>query len=233
MSKNIGKTAAAGIMVCIALFGRCSQAPVTLDGGSGTGVGNGVITGQVLHQDGSTVQNGIVRMRSTGYLADTSGTVSTLRNDSIATVITDAQGRFEIDSVDTSKEYCIEVMDTIRHELGTLYKVDIPRIDTVRLATRTVTPLKILQGTITVGGLPKNAYVLLFGLERVDRADSTGKFVITDLPLGNCEFGECEYRCRVIFTDTTGMVQVVDTELEIEFDPLGNIREVELELYDD
>jgi hypothetical protein len=49
---------------CAALFFACSQAPLSLIDGSGTGVGNGVVMGSVLYPDSSPVANATVRLRT-------------------------------------------------------------------------------------------------------------------------------------------------------------------------
>jgi hypothetical protein len=210
----------------------CSTDPIAA-GGSGTGVGNGMITGKVNYSNNAPVSNAMVRLRTITFLADTSGVVSTLHNDTIATAYTAADGSFSFDTVDTARTYFIEVVDSAINKQGTLFRVTVPTADTVLLPARVVSPVKVLTGKIIVSGIPKNAYVLIYGLERVDKTDSQGRFEITDLPIGNCEEDECEYKLRILIPTGTGAIQSIDTELEIEFDVQGNIKEVEIEIEED
>jgi hypothetical protein len=219
-------------LAIVPLTPYCTKAPLSVDKGSGTGVGNGVILGTVLYSDSRAVQGAVVRLRTTSFFADTSGTPSLIQNDTIATVATDSSGRFHIDSVDTGRTYFVEVNDNKALDQGTLFKVIMARPDTVRLPPRIVTPMKVLKGTIRISGLPANAYVLIYGLERGSRVNANGTFEISDLPLGKCEEGECEYRVRIIMQKSDGTILSVDSQLDIEFDAQGNIKEVELELGD-
>jgi hypothetical protein len=207
----------------------CSTDPIAT-GGSGTGVGNGMITGKVDYSNNAPVSGAVVRLRTITFLADTSGVVSVLHNDTIATTRTAADGSFCFDTVDTARTYFIEVVDSAVNEQGTLFRVTVPTADTITLPARIVSPVKVLAGKIIVSGMPKNAYVLIYGLERVDKTDSIGRFEITDLPIGDCEAGECEYKLRIIIPDGTGAITSIDSELEIEFDAQGNIQEVEIDL---
>src|SRR5512136_818612 len=77
-----------------------------VSGGSGTGVGNGMITGIVIYSNNAPVYGAIVRLRTITFLADTSGIVSTLRNDTIAATRTAADGGFCFETVDTARAYC-------------------------------------------------------------------------------------------------------------------------------
>jgi hypothetical protein len=210
----------------------CSTDPIVA-GGSGTGVGNGMITGKVNYSNNAPVSDAVVRLRTITFLADTSGVVSALHNDTIATTRTADDGSFCFDTVDTARTYFIEVVDSAVNEQGTLFRVTVPTADTVSLPVRIVSPVKVLAGKIIVSGMPKNAYVLIYGLERVGKTDSQGRFEITELPVGNCDEGECEYKLRIIIPTGTGAIKSIDTELEIEFDAQGNIKEVEIDIEED
>lgn len=236
----------AGVMVTIKVFFALAIAAMTLctgdtslSGGSGTGVGNGaVLIGKVMNNDSLPVTHALVRLRTDMYLADTSGRVTTVRNDTLATTATDNQGFFTIDSVRLSKVYCIEILDTIGgHDSGAFYRVDLSKdtlSDTVRLMPRIVRQTKILNGTIVLNGLPGNAYVQFYGLERVGRTDSKGSFKIEQLPPPvECERNECEYKVKITVILSDKSVKVYNSELEIRFDSNQNILNYEFELEDD
>jgi hypothetical protein len=210
----------------------CSSAPVAIgpdSPGSGTGVGNGFIMGKVLYADSTPVAGAIVRLRPQTFLADTSGKMA-LAGDSIATVFTDASGRFVIDSVDTGLAYSIEVNNEKDSAEGTYYKFKLNATDTTLLPTRIVSRMPLLTGTIKLAGLPQNAYVQIFGLQRLGRTDSLGNFEIKELPVGQCEQSECEYRLNVMVVQPDGSVKVNSYELELAMTLNGNVAHVELEL---
>jgi len=205
--------------------------------GSGTGVGNGVIIGKVVFNDSTSVKKATVRLRSESYLADTSGIITSLRTDTTVSLTTDSSGLFTIDSVKKGNTYWIEVLDEThtKGNLGTLYILDYDTVinhDTVRLSTHIVEPLKKIQGTIILYGLPQNAYVMIYGLERVDKTDSLGKFILENLPVGDCEDTVCEYELKVLVPQIDGTLSPYKYELEILRNNADSIIYVECELSD-
>jgi hypothetical protein len=226
--------------ISMALVFSCTGESPSIAGnsGSGTGVGNGTIMGKVIHSDSTPVKNADVRLRTDCYLADTCGKIPLMRNDTFAMVSTNSAGVFIIDSVRSGYAYCIEVLDrdSVWQNEGTFYKVDIAKedsLDTVFLSTRVVAPVKEIKGTILTG-LPKNAYIQIYGIERISKTDSLGRFELLDLPFGECERGECEYKVRVIIPLNNGEFKVYNNrELEIQTDSNGNIKDIELELDDE
>jgi hypothetical protein len=185
------------------------------NGGSGTGVGNGAILGTVIYPDSAPVVGAIVRLRPQNYLADTSGRPPQSLEDSIKTLRTDSAGNFSIDSVDTGRTYFIEVNDQKSRAQATLFKVS-PKQGPLKLATRVVNPVASIIGEIIITGLPVSAYVQIYGLERLGRTDASGSFTFTDLPVGKCEEGECEYKLRILVPKATGGIKSIDYELEVE-----------------
>jgi hypothetical protein len=222
---------------CLAVITVLSLLAACAPGGSGTGVGNGVVVGKVIHDDSTPVQNAQVYLRSEQYLADTSGAFSTIRTDTTVNCTTDSQGCFRIDSVKKGNTYLIEVIDSkdSTGNSGVLYVIDITKDaveDTFYLSTETVKPLKTIKGTLTLQGLPQNAYVLIYGMERYAKTDSIGKFTITDLPVGNCEDAKCDYDLEVLDIQADGTITPFKYELEILRDNAERIIYVELELSD-
>lgn len=211
---------------------------VSGDKGSGTGVGNGaVIVGKVINPDSQPVRNALVRLRTDSYLADTSGWCTNNRSDTMATVHTDENGAFVIDSVRFRKSYSIEVLDTTCEcPLGVIYNVNVGSdtlSDTVRLPQIVVRPVKEINGTIVINGLPQNAYVQIYGMERVGRTDSTGRFEIQQLPVPHyCERNECEYKVKISVIQCNNTVKIFNSELKAEIDNNQNVIKVEFELED-
>jgi hypothetical protein len=221
------------IMVCTGmcvLLMSCTVPVKTADGGSGTGVGNGVMVGKVIYPDSTPVKGAMVRLRTQDYLADTSGYVPVNRTCTLAQTATDSFGNFILDSLDTGKSYSVEVVDYKGQILGTLYRTTVATGNTNQLETRVVTPVTKIKGTIVLSGLPQNAYVQVYGLERLGRTDADGNFEIRDLPLGKCEYLECEYKLRIFAPQAGGGIKAVETELEIKSDPNGNILSIDLDL---
>ncbi len=227
-------------LVCIFLslmliiFCTSESPTVANSGGSGTGVGNGTIMGKVVYSNAQPVKDAIVRLRTEGYLADTSGKISQMRNDTSATVTTNKDGVFIINSVKKGRHYYIEVLNNYlsTQDFGTIYKITFTggnRNDTIVLPTRVVGPVKKIQGSIILSGLPQNAYIQIYGIERIGRSDSTGKFEITDLPVGQCKDDECRYKLRVMVLQSNNQVKIYDYKLEIETDKNKNVVEVELD----
>jgi hypothetical protein len=225
--KQVFKSVLPFAACAMALVFSCAKGPVAVGEGSGTGVGNGVVLGTVIYSDSTPVINAMVRLRTQNYLADTSGRVSTKRDSVFATVVTDARGNFHIDSVDTQMAYSIEVNDERTSAQATLYLNSFLKNDTLKLETRVVKPVKKISGGITINKLPVNAYVRIYGLEKVGKTDSTGQFIITDLPEGKCEDGECSYRLLITSMRTDGSVVSVEKKLEIESE--GDTMDIELE----
>jgi hypothetical protein len=229
---RISTVLVAGTWVLFFLAPSCTKV-TTMDGGSGTGVGNGVVMGKVIYPDSTPVKGALVRLRTQNYLADTSGKVPSFCACTLATVYTDSFGMFSIDSIETKHSFCVEVLDHKQQVLGTLYKTIASISDTLQLGTRVVHPVTKISGSILLSGLPHNAYVQIYGLERLGRTDSTGHFEIQELPLGECEHGECEYKLRIFAPQATGGIKVVETELEVNSDPNGNVLSIELEFGSD
>ncbi len=224
-------------LCCITVMTALSLLVACAPNGSGTGVGNGVVVGKVIHDDATPVQNAQVYLRSEQFLADTSGVFSTIRTDTTVNCTTDSQGCFLIDSVKKGNTYWIEVIDSkdSAGNSGVLYVFDIIKNaieDTFYLSTETVKPLKTIKGTLTLQGLPQNAYVLIYGMERYAKTDSIGMFTITDLPVGNCEDAKCDYDLEVLDVQADGTITPFKYELEILRNNAERIIYVELELSD-
>jgi hypothetical protein len=222
-----------GTIAALLIF-SCGGSNLVNNGGSGTGVGNGYISAQVLHPDYTPVKNAQVRLRSINYVADTSLSGNSIQNDTIVNTVTNSNGQFRIDSIRNNKTYFIEVLcDGVnKDDSGTLFIVN-KDTSTVELEPRIIAPVKKIEGTIIISSLPGNALIQVYGIERVTRSNPAGKFELNDLPVGKCERNECEYKLKVTIPQKDGTVKIYNSELEIIFDSNNNIINTEFELEDD
>ena len=202
------------------------NAPVA---GGGTGVGNG-ITGKVSHPDGTPAIGATVLIRPDYYVQDTTGIPALPSAGVIVNCTTDSSGEFRADSLQQGN-YSIEVFDK-DSSLGTLYRLYHSDDSLDELESRVLTPLKTITGDIIISGLPQNAWVQMYGIEKLGKTDQAGRFVINELPLGDCEHNECEFILRILIV-RNGTVTADDYQLEIEWNSAGDIVEVELELGED
>lgn len=199
------------------------NAPVA---GGGTGVGNG-ISGKVTYSDGTPAIGARVLIRPDAYVQDTTGIPAQPLPGVIVNSSTNSSGEFRVDSL-LQGDYKIEVFDD-DSGVGTLYQIYHSEKSVQELETRVLTPLTTLTGNIVIAGLPQNAWIQIYGLEKLGKTDETGRFVITELPLGDCEHNECEYLLRIT-TEQNGTITTTDYELEIEWNGDGIIVEIELEM---
>ncbi|MBN1758550.1 MAG: hypothetical protein JW863_09545 [Chitinispirillaceae bacterium] len=116
--------------------------------------------------------------------------------------------------------------------LGTLYRLYHSEDSLDKLESRVLTSLKTITGDIIISGLSQNAWVHMYGIEKLGKTDQTGRFVINELPLGNCGHNECEFVLSILIV-RNGIVTADDYQLEIEWNSAGDIVEVELELGED
>jgi hypothetical protein len=218
----------------VLLFCSCGTTNLVNNTGSGTGVGNGYISARILHPDYTPVKNAKVRLRSVDYVADPDLPGIVVRNDTVVNAFTNENGLFRIDSVRNNKTYYIEILsDNVKgNDSGTLYIVN-KDTSTLELESRIIAPVKHIEGTIIISGLPGNALIQVYGIERVTRSNPAGKFELNDLPVGKCKKNECEYKLKVTIPQKDGSVKVYNSELEIKFDSSNNIIKTEFELEDD
>jgi len=186
-----------GIMVIWALM-RCSDLVPTA-GGSTTS-DNAKVMATVYNTKGSPAAGAVVRLRRSDYVSQSAGLAK--QAVSTADTLTDAQGRFEFKGID-SGAYRIEVADpSTGSGLGgaVLFDCSIHGHDSINLGPDTLRPYAAISGTID--SLQGPAYVQVYGLERIVRVDSSGRFTITDLPQGALDL-------RIAKTGDTGVPVVV------------------------
>lgn len=145
------------------LYWGCSDNSVD---GSGTGTGNPIILGQVISDEDSAFANVSVKLRPANYFLDDSlSFISENEFYKIRNVLTDLNGRFMIDSVD-SGEYVIEVCG--KNNKSVIYKCSINLdLDTLELAYTPVLQNDTIKGYSAVfGGTDSEKDIYIEGLDR-------------------------------------------------------------------
>lgn len=166
------------IVCCGGMFFSCTDSPVA---GGTSETTNGVIA-SIVKGDNTPAANAVVRLRRADYFspppalskrADFINADTVIREDTV----TDKNGRFEINGIEPG-DYVIEVTDSSTSAV--LLECTIHNNDTTNLKTHTLKPFASITGI--VDSMTSGAYVQVRGMERLLPVDSTGRFVINDLP---------------------------------------------------
>ena len=168
------------LVFALVWINACSDPARVAGGASET---EATVAGRVERADGSPVIGASVRLRPAFFLPDTGAsglpkTLAKLRADAI----TGADGAFRFDSVFLGN-YAIEAVN------GTDGARLFASVGGMRSRTETdpavVSPLGIVRGrVIPPAGGKADAYVRVYGLDRVVRADSSGRFSLAGMPAG-------------------------------------------------
>lgn len=153
----------------------CSSNPSVVDGGSGIGTGNPVVTGTVYCANENAVQNAHVIIRKKDFLKDTS--LSNMRITFFDTY-TDDLGNFKIDFPDIGS-FFIEVTKEVtkNSHFSTLFPCNISKKDTLIELVDTLRPNEIISGYVKSYGAPAvKKYVQIYGLDRVTSTNNSGNF---------------------------------------------------------
>jgi hypothetical protein len=166
---------------------RCSL-PVRTAGGTEGGNTAASLQGTVVYEvTAKPAAGSLVRLRTSNFLNDTGKIPPRQNTVNFYNTLTDSNGRFSIDSVDTGS-YCIEVNDGKSNAVVLKYTVG-GHDSLVKLPPDTLRRTSTISGT--VASMPDSVglssmQVYIYGLERTARRDSlSGVFVIEDVPRGN------------------------------------------------
>lgn len=175
------------LMLCFSwlLTWECTNAPGVAGNISQTG--NGMVAGMLFEPDGKTPARGaIVYIRKSNILADTSfrSSAKNLTKKAAAsadTVLTDTNGEFLIDSVDTGI-YVIEAVSGNNRALQCPVIISSPDAK-VKLPADTLKPSGAIRGVITLsdGGDPRKVFVFAFGIDRFATVAEDGSFIFSNL----------------------------------------------------
>jgi archaellum component FlaF (FlaF/FlaG flagellin family) len=124
--------------------------------------------------------------------------------NSADTIMTDCNGRFTTDSLDTGF-YVVEATDG-ENDFALIDSVLVKDYDSTLLPPDTLKPAGAIKGVIRLseGGDPRKVFVLAFGLDRFATTDSTGGFTFKRLAEGG-------YTLRVLPTlDDYGILDIMN-----------------------
>lgn len=149
-----------------------------LAGGGSEATNGNIVAGRLEYADGSPARNARIWLRPEGYLRDTAEAGD---SETAPDAIADQDGRFVLDSLPVD-DYLLEARDG--NGKGVIRYLS-ARGAATRLPTDTLRSLGTLEGRLErLGNVPQRAYVRLYGLERIARADSAGHFSFKNLPGG-------------------------------------------------
>jgi hypothetical protein len=164
-------------------FLTCSS--LTTAGGSEIGNPTRItVTGSVVYQgSGAPVAGADVRLREKTFCKDTTMAAFSKSVAPQKNTITDSEGRFTIDSVDTG-DYFIEVNDGKYN--ATAIPCAVRGATTIKVLPKdTLRPMETISGSVVMDQRSAAVYAQVYGLDRVARADTVnGGFVIRDMPAG-------------------------------------------------
>jgi len=172
----------------VLLFARCTEKVAGTTDETITGTqAKAMVSGKLFEPDGKTpAKAATVSMRKKSVLADTSHVANNPLPFTSASVTTDRNGAFAIDTIDTGT-YIIEGNDGANNVvLIDSIKVKSPD-STKNLGADTLLPAGVVKGVIklTEGGDPRKVFVLAFGLDRFALPDANGNFTFPMLAKGN------------------------------------------------
>jgi hypothetical protein len=201
------------LIFCSTSLLLCTPGLQATGGGSEGEARSASVAGQVFYQtDGMPASGAQIIIRLSTFLADTSAAPKPV----VINGVTDADGRFRVDSVDTGR-YSLEIND--RRGNAVLLHASVAAKDAqVLIGTDSLRPTATLRGSVVLAAQTKltSSHVLVYGLERAARPDSTGEFVLSDMPAGT-------YTMRIAPDTSTGC-QARDTAgVSV---PAGAIRDI-------
>lgn len=165
---------AAAALLCVG----CLFETRVAGGGSASEETNGSLTGRVAYPDGTPAAGAALYVRPRDFLKDTSAYgAASPAPDAVA----DSLGRYQVAALPPGP-YVVEARDASGR--AALTGGDVLRALGLDLSD-TLRPVGALEGRLEGGpGVPPAGYVQIFGLDRVARADSAGRFAFRDLPHG-------------------------------------------------
>lgn len=145
--------------------------------GTGSHAGNGIIQAQVVHSDSSNAKSAKVYIRKSSFLKD-----FTNRSEDIY-VETDSAGFFNFE-IKEDDSYTIEIIDSLGNALIARCTTNTKLLDTLDLGLLVLQKFSYLFGEIDISGIDNDAYVQVYGLDKISKVDSTGSFTIDSMPYG-------------------------------------------------
>ena len=183
----------------IALWCGCSLHGPDIAGTSEQG--NAKFTATIYTQTGAPAAGCKVTLRRSGYVSDPAAALSKVLGDSAQTT-TGEGGLLSIDSLD-SGAYSVEVTDAKAHAVLLKFGIG-PTRKSVNWGPDTIRQFAVVQGRVVPLVSHARRFAQVFGLERLVAVDSSGSFVLSDLPQGM-------YTIRIVAVDTAAGSTVFDS----------------------
>ncbi len=171
---------ASRFLLAAALLAAACQGPERLAGGASET--EATVAGRIANADGSPAADVLVRLRPADYLQDTSRLLAKGSLRLLDDTRTDARGAFRFDSVYLG-DYALEAA---AGRTGAIRRASVNgSSDNLDLGTTAMGATSNVQGRIVLpAGTTGGAYVMVYGLEKGVRTDSSGVFLIPQVPAG-------------------------------------------------
>jgi len=220
---RINMYSALSLILVISLYLQCTT---DISGGFGSETTNGVVSGSACLPDGQPSVGARVSVRRADFFAESFSQEAPDNRRNRGDVLTDTEGRFVIDSLDTGN-YIVEINDGAANAVQQGCDITEEK-DEVVLNETTLQPYGIVVGWVNPATLGSDAYVQCVGLDRLVSINENGNYILDDLPYGPIQI-------RVI-TDGSSTVNVVTRTVTAQsggtttVSPLGcnNSRKVNL-----
>jgi hypothetical protein len=196
----------AAAALCLAATMQCTTHSTASGGG---GIETVAVVGHARLADNSIPTDAAVFVRPAGFLAG-ADLQATLANASV-----DARGDFRLDSV-APGPYVVEVND-LSHNSGLVAcSVVVSGNGTFDIGTDTIRPYASISGSVLLpSGAGANTYVQVFDLQRLVQTDSSGAYVLSNMPTGVFRLrivgpgGDIGYRDTSNIVARSGLVTVL------------------------
>jgi hypothetical protein len=159
---------------------RCTQ--TLSQGGFGSETTNGKIVGSVILPDGSAASAARITIRKSNYVSAPQTAPAKRIAMTSGDGITDKNGLFSIDSLDTGS-YVIEVNDTRANAVCGRFQIT-AESPSVNFGTQVLQQYSVITGEVGGSDSGVSKYVQVVGLERLAIIDTNGSYTLGDLPAG-------------------------------------------------
>lgn len=204
--KTIIKYISILIYLFLSLMG-CSSTEVS---GTGSQAGNGIVTATIVYNDSTVAGGAEVYIRNANFLKDTSD--SQTENYS---VLVDSYGKLNV-SMDTDNDYILEIRDNSGYSVLVICSTAAYTSDTLNFDTLYMERVSEFYGTVDVSNIPKDVpvYVQVYGMNKIEKVDSLGKFQFKDMPHGTYNLKILPYHPDYLAVDSQKVALGADDSIE-------------------
>ncbi len=201
------------LSILLLMYTGCTLSTGDDIAGTGSQAGNGKVVATVLGPEEIPVIGAEVYIRKSDFLKDTTEISSTKISDAI----TDSKGSFELDSV-IPGTYFIEINDGIANALlmeCVKESTSVADSNVTDLGNLVLQPVASFNGTVERENISDMVaiYIQMYGLDRAQKADTSGKFLFTGVPSGM-------FALKITSSDSS--LGIVDNET-VKVDPAENV----------